>query len=430
MKATQSLFRTLLVLLFLAAGQNAWAQETIGSIQYNEPLGAYEINSADHLHELAMYVRDGHSCADLVFKMTADITIPHTTAWNDDSSTEQNYDPIGEAYSFKGPDGKAKTGYLPFSGTFDGQGYTISGIRIYSDDSHSLCKGIFGHVENGTVQNVTVADARFTGVTRIGGIVGETVGASVTNCQAASTVALRAIRNKASSFGGIVGCSSQKYSSSSASTVSSCTSAAVFSLGGTAQASDCAGFGGIVGTNNDNCTISYCTAAGVILPYLSVDAGGAGVIVGLNKDGGILTGNIYHSCLMDGTYAFNIGTGTGDVSGATLVTNKLFLYDNRNNSKLTTAYAKPYARNNSSTAHGATYPNVSWVDLTLKGRTFYKDGTWNTLSLPFDVSSLSNTPLSGATIMTLDTDNSTYNSGSGALTVAFKSASSIAKKTP
>ncbi|MBQ3300533.1 MAG: carbohydrate-binding domain-containing protein, partial [Eggerthellaceae bacterium] len=42
--------------------------------------------------------------------------------------------------------------------------------------------------------------------------------------------------------------------------------------------------------------------------------------------------------------------------------------------------------------------------VALSGRTLYKDGSWNTLCLPFDVTALQGSPLEGATVMELDTD--------------------------
>lgn len=40
--------------------------------------------------------------------------------------------------------------------------------------------------------------------------------------------------------------------------------------------------------------------------------------------------------------------------------------------------------------------------VALSGRTLYKDGSWNTLCLPFELSSLTDTPLEGATVKTLE----------------------------
>jgi hypothetical protein len=44
-------------------------------------------------------------------------------------------------------------------------------------------------------------------------------------------------------------------------------------------------------------------------------------------------------------------------------------------------------------------------DITLNGHTLYKDGTWNTLCLPFDVETFSGTPLEGATAKQLTKSN-------------------------
>ena len=46
-------------------------------------------------------------------------------------------------------------------------------------------------------------------------------------------------------------------------------------------------------------------------------------------------------------------------------------------------------------------------NITLDGRTLYKDGSWNTLCLPFSLSAsqIASSPLAGATIMELDTEN-------------------------
>jgi hypothetical protein len=57
------------------------------------------------------------------------------------------------------------------------------------------------------------------------------------------------------------------------------------------------------------------------------------------------------------------------------------------------------------------------ANVTLSGRTFFKDGSWNTICLPFDVDNITGTPLEGATIMTLA--SSDFNSSTGTLTLNF-----------
>ena len=57
------------------------------------------------------------------------------------------------------------------------------------------------------------------------------------------------------------------------------------------------------------------------------------------------------------------------------------------------------------------------ANVTLTERTLYKDGSWNTLCLPFSLSTLNDTPLEGATVKTLS--SSDYDSETGILTLNF-----------
>ena len=55
--------------------------------------------------------------------------------------------------------------------------------------------------------------------------------------------------------------------------------------------------------------------------------------------------------------------------------------------------------------------------VALSGRTLYKDGSWNTLCLPFALDSFDGTPLEGATVKTLE--SAAYDKGDGTLTLTF-----------
>lgn len=55
--------------------------------------------------------------------------------------------------------------------------------------------------------------------------------------------------------------------------------------------------------------------------------------------------------------------------------------------------------------------------LSLNGRTFYCDGSWNILCLPFDVANFEETPLQGATVKTLSA--SSFDEQTGVLTLTF-----------
>mgnify|MGYP002620543179 CR=1 FL=1 len=62
------------------------------------------------------------------------------------------------------------------------------------------------------------------------------------------------------------------------------------------------------------------------------------------------------------------------------------------------------------------------ANVTLSGRTLYKNDNWNTLCLPFDVA-LEGSPLEGATVK--EFTDATYNTETGMLTLSFSDATSI-----
>ena len=110
------------------------------------------------------------------FKLGADITYDYSTL----GSTESNYEAIGDNSH-------------AFAGHFDGDGHTISGIRIYKggEDETTFTddyQGLFGNISStAEVKNVILADATITGYKRIGGIVGYNNQSTVTNCYYTST---------------------------------------------------------------------------------------------------------------------------------------------------------------------------------------------------------------------------------------------------
>ena len=71
------------------------------------------------LDAIATYVNsnNSHTCSGKRFKQTADISYRYTTAWNSNESYSSNYTAIGSENRY-------------FKGIYDGQGHTISGIRI------------------------------------------------------------------------------------------------------------------------------------------------------------------------------------------------------------------------------------------------------------------------------------------------------------
>lgn len=91
-------------------------------------------------------------------------------------------------------------GSTPFTGSFDGQGFTISGINI---NSNTYNNGLFGYVIGGTIRDVTLADFNITlseSISYAGFLAGQIEGAEISGFNASGT-----ITGQASYVGGIAG---------------------------------------------------------------------------------------------------------------------------------------------------------------------------------------------------------------------------------
>ena len=69
------------------------------------------------------------------------------------------------------------------------------------------------------------------------------------------------------------------------------------------------------------------------------------------------------------------------------------------------------------------------VNVTLQGRTLYKNGEWNTICLPFNVT-LAGSPFAEATLKELNASGSSFVEASGKLTLQFTEATSIVAGKP
>ena len=270
---------------------------------------SYEIATKTDLRHLALLVNGKYSnCSGLTFRQTHDITYNHTTNWNNSSSTEDNYTAIGYH--------KSLASEAPFRGTFDGQGHTISGIRIYKDGNTSAddSQGLFGCIgQGGTVRGVNLADARITGKNNVGGIAGRTYYATVEDCSVSADVCIHAVQNNSDYHGGIVG-----YSQG---TVQRCLSRATLTVAD--NASGCGSYGAIVGRNDRN-TVMDCIAYGATVPNvftavssIKPSVSSAGAIIGENIQGNngigssyVIQRNYYRACTVAGK-ANATGVGIG-----------------------------------------------------------------------------------------------------------------------
>ena len=100
-----------------------------------------------------------------------------------------NFEPIG-----------IETDYVPitpFTGSFDGQGFTISGLKINRSSESSV--GLFGGTINASISNVGLIGVNITGNDWVGGLVGHSELGTITNSYSTGSV------NGSTIVGGLIG---------------------------------------------------------------------------------------------------------------------------------------------------------------------------------------------------------------------------------
>lgn len=198
----------------------------------------YQISNADQLYWFAE-----HADTSAHAKLTDDIVVNENlvnSVGNLNSGSYRSWTPIGNL--------EARLGYTcAFSGTFDGDGHTISGL--YDDTGRSYV-GFVGELSgSGTVKNLGIVDSWFRGYERNGGICGENAG-TITHCYFSGT-----IETKVGSAGGICG-------------VSSGTIANSYNMGLVNGIAASGGMGGVCGENTGTITNSYTTGTVNATEYL------------------------------------------------------------------------------------------------------------------------------------------------------------------
>ena len=174
-----------------------------------------------------------------------------------------------------------------YTGTFDGKGYTISGL--YFNNPTSYYVGLFGCIgANGKISNVGVLDSYFQFCALGGGVCGMNKNGELQNCSNSSTV----ICYKQDGTGVVCG---KNYG-----TVRDCKN--------TGSVRGIEPLGGVCGVNKSG-IIENCFNEGTVSVTVITSAGGGGVC-GANFDGGTIT-NCYY---LSNTATRGIG-GWADVSG-------------------------------------------------------------------------------------------------------------------
>ena len=246
----------------------------------------YQIGSAEQLAKFRDKVNSGETDASAV--LTADINLnPDMEISEDGTVTNGNklnpWAPIGNS------------SINSYSGTFDGDGHTISGL--YIDSSSANNQGLFGFVgSEGKVQNLSVSGS-VSGKISVGGVVGHNEGGRVENCYNIGEVSGNI------GVGGVVG-------QNIGGIVENCYN--------TGEVSGNSSVGGVVGLNDGNVTGCYNTGKVSGNSYV-------GGVVGENS-GSSTVENCYNTGTVTGTDD-RVGGVVGENSGSSSVTNCYFLKD-------------------------------------------------------------------------------------------------------
>ena len=154
-------------------------------------------------------------------------------------------------------------------------------------------------------------------------------------------------------------------------------------------------------TDNDYTSITYQMVPGTTLkmpapPMVPAKMEFAGWLVGTHSNGSFIATEDEKSSLFEEGVFYTVNNNV--TLTARFQNLDINLSDNADNSETLVKYLGMTARS-----------------VTLNGRTLYKDGSWNTLCLPFAVTDFTDTPLQGATVKTL----SSTSFSDGTLTLNF-----------
>ena len=342
-------------------------------------------------------------------KLMADIDLGGT------SEVPIDWEPIGKEDEHKN-----------FSGTFDGQGYTIT---MYTSGNRTVA-GLFGYLyTTAKIKHLKVA-GRITNTN-----------ASKTSSTAGIAAYNRGEISECANLATIVGTTAGGIAGENHGTITDCYNRGnIRATGGSTKYY----LGGIAGAN-DNATISYTYASCTM-----DDVNTTGGITGNNINSGTVSYSYYNVLWDNGSSTYSM-TGNTTLTGDALESsfnNSIWTFTDGELPELT-CFKNKIVRLSNTQSNNTILSNYKgqMCSVELNGRTLYKDGAWNTLCLPFNVNDISTSCLTGATIMELDVDgkysdedglypnkNGTYQTGfdyeSGTLNLYFKSATAIEAGKP
>jgi len=155
-----SLFLALLISFSLCAvpvsaeTKSAVWDGTVSTAWFTGKKDGYSISTPSQLAGLAKLVNEGNPMEGVVINLTADLVMNNTDGWKDwyKNPPKYKFTPIGRS-------GNAVKGYFPFSGIFNGNGHSISGLYV----NNYREAGLFGLLCGGCVSNLIIKQSVIIG---------------------------------------------------------------------------------------------------------------------------------------------------------------------------------------------------------------------------------------------------------------------------
>ena len=249
----------MLILLLIATTLVAQTAETpsAGTGTATDP---YQISTWENLY----WIRTNTSLWSKHFVQTQNIAFPSDI---DEWNTGKGWEPLGNDFN-------------NFSGTYDGNGKTISGLYINRPDQDHV--GLFGKTNGADIKDLGLINTDIKGHMFTGALIGTSNATNITNCYSEGSL----IGNDF--IGGLVG------TNNSGSVISYCRS----SVNVTSSNSMGTGAGGLAGMNGD-ATIRHCSSTGDVSSHTMV-----GGLVGVNTSSNIYisycNGNVTGNTMIGG----------------------------------------------------------------------------------------------------------------------------------
>ena len=127
---------------------------------------AVVVESAKGMATIANAIADGTIPSNAKIDLKGDIDLADLAEVMRSSAVVSNWTPIG-------------TSEKPFTGTFDGKGYTIKNLVI--DGGSKSYIGLFGETRNGEIKNLTIENAKVSGYMGVGVVAGQPYTSKYTN---------------------------------------------------------------------------------------------------------------------------------------------------------------------------------------------------------------------------------------------------------